>query len=72
MSVWPGAIAHAVHNSLVDTLGALTATSLPVLVNLYLVGDNGILIVVTTALGAAWVGHLLSPTATFPCSVMSR
>lgn len=58
-SVWPGAIAHAVHNSLVDTLGALTATSLPVLVNLYLVGDNGILIVVTTALGAAWVGHIL-------------
>jgi uncharacterized protein len=58
-SVWPGAIAHAVHNSLVDTLGALTATSLPVLVNLYLVGDNGILIVATTALGAAWVGHIL-------------
>jgi membrane protease YdiL (CAAX protease family) len=58
-SVWPGTIAHAVHNSLVDTLGALTATSLPVLVNLYLVGDNGILIVVTTALGAAWVGHIL-------------
>jgi membrane protease YdiL (CAAX protease family) len=58
-SVWPGAIAHAVHNSLVDTLGALTATSFPVLVNLYLVGDNGILIVVTTALGAAWVGYIL-------------
>jgi membrane protease YdiL (CAAX protease family) len=58
-SVWPGAIAHAVHNSLVDTLGVLTATSLPVLVNLYLVGDNGILIVVTTVLGAAWVGHIL-------------
>jgi CAAX protease family protein len=58
-SVWPGAIAHAVHNSLVDTLGALTATSYPVLVNLYLVGDNGILIVVSTALAAIWVGYIL-------------
>jgi uncharacterized protein len=58
-SVWPGAIAHAVHNSLVDTLAVLTATSSPVLVNLYLVGDNGILIVVSTALGAMWVGYLL-------------
>jgi membrane protease YdiL (CAAX protease family) len=58
-SVWPGAIAHAVHNGLVDTLKALTATSYPVLVNLYLVGDNGILIVVSTALGAIWVGYFL-------------
>jgi membrane protease YdiL (CAAX protease family) len=58
-SVWPGAIAHAVHNSLVDILLALTATSYPVLVNLYLVGDNGILIVVTTALGAIWAGYIL-------------
>jgi membrane protease YdiL (CAAX protease family) len=58
-SVWPGAIAHAVHNSLVDTLSALTATSYPVLVNLYLVGDNGILIVVSTTLGAIWAGHIL-------------
>jgi membrane protease YdiL (CAAX protease family) len=58
-SVWPGAIAHAVHNGLVDTLKALTLTSSPVLVNLYLVGDNGILIVVSTALGASWVGYLL-------------
>ena len=58
-SVWPGAIAHAVHNSLVDTLLVLTATSSPVLVNLYLVGDNGVLIVATTAIGAAWVGYIL-------------
>ena len=70
-SVWPGAIAHAVHNSLVDTLGALTATSYPVLVNLYLVGDNGILIVVSTALAAIWVGHILrkrGPSAPVPSS----
>jgi membrane protease YdiL (CAAX protease family) len=58
-SVWPCSIAHAVHNSLVDTLIAFTATSSPVLVNLYLVGDNGILILVSTALGAIWVGYIL-------------
>jgi membrane protease YdiL (CAAX protease family) len=58
-SVWQAAIAHAVHYSLVDTLLVLTATSSPVLVNLYLVGDNGILIVGTTALGAIWAGYIL-------------
>ena len=58
-SVWPCSIAHTVHNSLVDTLVAFTATSSPVLVNLYLVGDNGILILVSTALGAVWVGNIL-------------
>jgi uncharacterized protein len=59
-SVWPGAVAHAVHNSLVDTLGALTATSSPVLVSLYLVGDNGILIALSTALAALWVRRILT------------
>jgi len=59
-SIWPGAVAHAVHNSLVDTLGVLTATSSPVLVNLYLVGDNGILIVLSTAVAALWVRRILS------------
>ena len=29
------------------------------LVNLYLVGDNGILILVATVLGAIWVGYML-------------
>ncbi len=58
-SVWPGSIAHAVHNGLVDTLVAFTATSSPVLVTLYLVGDNGVLILGSTALGAVWVGHIL-------------
>jgi uncharacterized protein len=59
-SVWPGAVAHAVHNSLVDALGALTVTSSPVLVSLYLVGDNGILIVLSTALAALWVRRILA------------
>jgi membrane protease YdiL (CAAX protease family) len=58
-SVWPASIGHSVHNAAWDTLGALTATSSPVLVNLYLVGDNGILILVATALGAIWVGYML-------------
>jgi membrane protease YdiL (CAAX protease family) len=58
-SVWPASIGHSVHNAAWDTLGALTATSSPVLVNLYLVGDNGILILVATALGAIWVGYRL-------------
>ena len=53
------AIAHAVHNGLVDTLKVLTATSSPVLVNLYLVGDNRILVLVSTALGAIAVGYIL-------------
>jgi uncharacterized protein len=58
-SVWPASIAHSVHNAAWSTLGVFTATSSPVLVNLYLVGDNGILIVVSTALGAIWVGYML-------------
>jgi uncharacterized protein len=62
-SVWPCSIAHTVHNSLVDTLVAFTATSSPVLVNLYLVGDNGILILVSTALGAMWVSYVLRKRA---------
>jgi membrane protease YdiL (CAAX protease family) len=43
-SVWPASIAHSVHNAAWGVLGALTATSSPVLVNLYLVGGYGILI----------------------------
>jgi len=58
-SLWPASIGHSVHNAAWDTLGALTATSSPVLVNLYLVGDSGILILVGTALGAIWVGYML-------------
>ena len=57
-SVWPASIGHSVHNAAWDALGAMTATSYPVLVNLYLVGDNGILILMATALGAIWVGYM--------------
>jgi uncharacterized protein len=58
-SVWPASIAHAVHNAAWGTLGAFTATSYPVLVNLYLVGDYGILIVVGAVVAAIGVGYIL-------------
>jgi uncharacterized protein len=59
-STWPASIAHAVHNTAWTTLGAFTViTSSPVLVNLYLVGDYGILILVGVVIGAIWVGYYL-------------
>ena len=58
-SVWPASIAHAVHNAAWGALGAFTATSSPVLVNNYLVGDYGILIVVGAVIGAVVVGRML-------------
>jgi membrane protease YdiL (CAAX protease family) len=57
-SIWPASIAHAVHNAAWNVLGALTLiTASPVLVDVYLVGDFGLLILIGTALGAIWVGH---------------
>jgi membrane protease YdiL (CAAX protease family) len=58
-SVWPASIAHSVHNAAWDSLGVFTLTSSPVLVNLYLVGDYGILILIGVALGAIGVGYYL-------------
>jgi|SRR5829696_7738027 membrane protease YdiL (CAAX protease family) len=58
-SIWPASIAHSVHNAAWGVLGALTLTSSPVLVNLYLVGDYGILILVGVVIGAIWVGYYL-------------
>jgi hypothetical protein len=37
----------------------LTVTSSLVLVNLYLVGDYGLLILIGTVIGAIWVGYYL-------------
>lgn len=59
-SVWPASLAHSVHNVAWSTLGALTATSSPVVVNEYLAGDNGILILVATAVVAVWLGRKVS------------
>src|SRR5829696_191624 len=58
-SIWPASIAHAVHNAAWDSLGVFTLTSSPVLVNLYLVGDYGILILVGVVLGAIWLSYYL-------------
>jgi CAAX protease family protein len=58
-SVWPASLAHSVHNAAWPLLGALTVTSSPVLVNVYLAGDFGILILIGTVIGAIWVGRYL-------------
>ena len=57
--VWPASLAHAVHNAAWGVLGAFTATSYPVIVNKYLVGDYGILIFVGAAIGAIWLNRRL-------------
>ena len=57
-SIWPASIAHAVHNAVWNVVGAFTLiTASPVLVNVYLVGDFGLLILIGTAIGAIWLGH---------------
>src|SRR5215210_3606775 len=58
-STWPASIAHSVHNTAWSTLGAFTVTSYAGLVNLYLVGDYGILILVGVVIGAIGVGYYL-------------
>src|SRR5215217_4976950 len=58
-STWPASIAHSVHNTAWSTLGAFTVTSYTGLVNLYLVGDYGILILVGVVIGAIGVGYYL-------------
>src|SRR5215207_7866109 len=61
-SVWPASIAHSSHNVAWGTLAAFTVTSNPVVVNEYLVGDNGILILVGTAIAAIWLSRKVSRT----------
>src|SRR5215204_1907181 len=58
-SIWPASIAHSVHNTAWSTLTAFTVTSYAGLVNLYLVGDYGILILVGVVIGAIGVGYYL-------------
>jgi len=57
--VWPASLAHAVHNAAWDILGAFTVTSYPVIVNKYLVGDYGLLILVGAVIGAIWLNRRL-------------
>ena len=56
-SVWTASLAHTAHNAAWAILGAFTLTSNPVVINEYLVGDNGILILVGTAVAAVWLGR---------------
>jgi uncharacterized protein len=57
-SIWPASIAHAVHNAVWNVVGAVTLiTAAPVLVNVYLVGDFGLLILIGVVIGAIWLGH---------------
>jgi membrane protease YdiL (CAAX protease family) len=58
-SVWPSSIAHAVHNAAWGVLGTLTATSYPLIVNKYLVGDYGLLILVGAVIASVLVARLL-------------
>jgi uncharacterized protein len=58
-SVWPASIGHSVHNAAWSALAAFTVTSSPILVNVYLVGDFGILILIGAVIGAVLVGRML-------------
>src|SRR5215218_2573664 len=57
-STWPASIAHSVHNAAWNVIGAFTLiTASPVLVNVYLVGDFGLLILIGVVIGAIWFGY---------------
>jgi uncharacterized protein len=57
-SIWPASIAHSVHNAAWNVIGAFTLiTASPVLVNVYLVGDFGLLILIGVVIGAIWLGY---------------
>src|SRR5215207_4035314 len=58
-SVWPASLGHSVHNAAWGILVAFTATSSPVVVNEYLVGDYGILMLVGVVVAAIWVRRRL-------------
>src|SRR5919199_3178429 len=59
-STWPASIAHSVHNAAWSILGAFTLiTAAPVLVNVYLVGDFGLLVLIGAVIGAIWLGRYL-------------
>ena len=59
-STWPAALAHSAHNGAWGTLAAFTGTTSPVVVNEYLVGDNGALILIGTAAVAWWLNRRLN------------
>lgn len=58
-SLWPASIAHATHNTVSGMITVFTATSAPLLVNGYLLGEFGILITAAAAIAAALVSRLV-------------
>jgi hypothetical protein len=50
-------LSYTAHDGAWNTLGAFTLTANPVVLNEYPVGDNAILIMVGTAVAAAWLGR---------------
>src|SRR5215208_6201757 len=65
-SVWPASLGHSVHNGLVTTLAAFTATSSPIVVYDYLAGDAGILILVGLAAVGIWLAYRFRSTPDTP------
>ena len=60
-SVWPASIAHATHNSVSVMITGFTVTASPLLVNVYLLGEFGIVITAVAAIAAALVSRLVPP-----------
>jgi membrane protease YdiL (CAAX protease family) len=58
-SIWPASIAHATHNTVSGMITVFTATSAPLLVNGYLLGEFGIVITAAAAVAAALVSRLV-------------
>jgi membrane protease YdiL (CAAX protease family) len=54
-SVWPAAIAHAVHNAAWGALAGFTVLTAPVVVEEYLAGDNGVFVLLFTVAAAAFL-----------------
>jgi pimeloyl-ACP methyl ester carboxylesterase len=52
-SIWPASIAHATHNSVSGMIMVFSVTSAPLLVNGYLFGEFGILIIAAAAIRSA-------------------
>ena len=53
-SVWPATIAHGAVNTYFKMFGLITITSSPLVLE-YLAGERGVLTMVATVLGAAWL-----------------
>jgi membrane protease YdiL (CAAX protease family) len=57
-SVWPATIAHGAVNTCFKMFGLITVTSAPLALE-YLAGERGVLTLIVTVLGAAWLASRL-------------